>query len=106
MGKRPSIGGTHELAAPSFYNTPRQRPKQIFGSALAWGYDGCMRLSIDATRCQGHGRCYELAPEVIRPDDEGHADLVATTGDVRPEDEKAVEAVVRNCPERALLVTG
>ena len=47
-------------------------------------YDGCMRLSIDATRCQGHGRCYELAPEVIRASDEGHVDLVATTGDVRP----------------------
>ena len=103
-----SVGGVG-LQAPEVadYGSPRRvlarrplimRPKQIFGSTLAWGYDGCMRLNIDATRRQGHGRCYEFAPEVIRPNDEGHADLVATTRDVRPEDEKAVEAVVRNWP--------
>ena len=76
-----SVGGVG-LQAPEVadYGSPRRvlarrplimRPKQIFGSTLAWGYDGCMRLSIDATRRQGHGRCYEFAPEVIRPNDEG-----------------------------------
>ncbi len=68
------------------------------------GYHSGMRLSIDVTRCEGHGRCYELAPEVIRPDDVGHADLVETTGDVGPENEGAVVAAVRNCPERALVL--
>lgn len=63
-----------------------------------------MRLIIDATRCEGHGRCYDLAPDVLRPDELGHAALVRLGGEVAPDDEASAEAAVRNCPERALTL--
>ncbi|MGH9060401.1 MAG: ferredoxin, partial [Acidimicrobiales bacterium] len=31
-----------------------------------------MRVQIDSQRCQGHGRCYSLAPDVYDCDDEGY----------------------------------
>jgi len=29
-----------------------------------------MRIVVDHEKCQGHGRCYDLAPEVFRADDD------------------------------------
>jgi len=63
-----------------------------------------MRLTLVPELCAGHGRCYELAPELVEPDDEGHALLLAT-GELPPEDETAAAAAVRNCPERALTIS-
>jgi ferredoxin len=63
-----------------------------------------MRLLIDVDRCEGHGRCYDLAPELFRPDDEGHAELVEPAGEVPASHETSALAAVRNCPERALTV--
>ena len=60
-----------------------------------------MRIVIDADRCSGHGRCYDLAPHLFAPDDDGHATLVSD-GAVAPEDDAAAAAAVRNCPEQAL----
>ena len=31
------------------------------------------RVCVDADRCEGHGRCYTLAPDVFDADDVGHA---------------------------------
>ncbi|HJU00019.1 MAG TPA: ferredoxin, partial [Actinomycetes bacterium] len=40
--------------------------------------------------CQGHGRCYSLAPGLFGCDDEGYAVLEpAATGEIAPEDEAA-----------------
>jgi ferredoxin len=63
-----------------------------------------MLLTIDTARCEGHGRCYDLAPTLIQPDDEGHADLVDSTGEVRPGQEASALTAVRNCPEHALTL--
>jgi ferredoxin len=63
-----------------------------------------MRLTIDIASCEGHGRCYDLAPTLFRPDDEGHAELVAPAGDVAAKDEATALAAVRNCPEHALTL--
>jgi ferredoxin len=58
------------------------------------------RIDLDA--CQGHGRCYNLAPAVFRPtDDVGRAEVipgVEITDDERP----AVERAVAACPEMAI----
>ena len=35
-----------------------------------------MHVSIDSDKCQGHGRCYSLAPAVFDSDDEGYAILL------------------------------
>ena len=61
-----------------------------------------MQIKIDVGRCEGHGRCYDVAPGVFEPDDEGHAVLIDTSGAVAADQEAAVSKAVRNCPERAL----
>jgi len=61
-----------------------------------------VRVVLDVSRCQGHGRCYDLAPEVFAPDDVGHALLIDTDGVIRPDDEARARDAVRNCPEQAL----
>jgi ferredoxin len=64
-------------------------------------YDSGVRISVDAGRCEGHGRCYDLAAELFQPDDEGHALLIGD-GTVPAEHEAKAVAAVRNCPEQAL----
>ncbi|HEX5944954.1 MAG TPA: ferredoxin [Acidimicrobiales bacterium] len=61
-----------------------------------------MRVSVDADRCQGHARCWDICPEVFDLDDEGHA--LVTSSDVPPGLEDKVRDAVRNCPERAITV--
>jgi ferredoxin len=62
------------------------------------------RVSVDPGRCQGHARCITFAPDVFDFDDEGYAFV--------PEDKSRytalthdVELAVKNCPERAILVS-
>jgi ferredoxin len=58
---------------------------------------------IDLGRCQGHGRCALLAPDVFDVDDSGHSTLLV---DEVPADTLAdVEEAVSTCPERALSLT-
>ena len=61
-----------------------------------------MRIVVDVERCQGHGRCYDLAPEVFGDDDEGHVTVLVPDGHVAAGDEVQAALAVRNCPERAL----
>jgi ferredoxin len=63
-----------------------------------------MRVLIDAELCQGHGRCYDLAPDVFGEDDDGYATLLCPSG---VPDELADDArlAVLNCPEEALSIT-
>jgi ferredoxin len=61
-----------------------------------------MELAVDADRCQGHGRCYDLAPELFDADEEGHAVLLTPGGQVGAEAEAAAARAVRSCPEQAL----
>ena len=35
-----------------------------------------MRITLDSNACQGHGRCYALAPTLFDTDDEGYAVLL------------------------------
>ena len=60
-----------------------------------------MKVAVDRGRCQGHGRCYDLAPDVFEPDDRGRVDL-AVTGELSPELEPDARIGVQNCPESAL----
>ena len=61
-----------------------------------------MEIAVDHHRCQGHGRCYDLAPEVFGADDDGHVVLLVPDGRVPPDAEPQAILAVRNCPERAL----
>ena len=60
-----------------------------------------MHVTLDSTSCQGHGRCYALAPQVFDTDDEGYAVLLVT-GDVPAELEGAAQLAADNCPEYAI----
>jgi ferredoxin len=62
-----------------------------------------MKMQIDSGRCQGHGRCYDLAPELFGEDDEGYGTVLGdgTVPDGARQDARRAAA---NCPERAIDV--
>lgn len=63
-----------------------------------------MKIAYDRTACQGHNRCYGLAPELFDVDDEGYAVLLVT-GDVPVELEEKAQLCADNCPEYAIEIT-
>jgi len=62
-----------------------------------------VKLQIDSERCQGHGRCYDLAPELFGDDDEGYGTVLGD-GTVLPGTEQDARRAVANCPERAIAL--
>ncbi|GAA1018016.1 ferredoxin [Acrocarpospora pleiomorpha] len=62
-----------------------------------------MKVKIDSERCQGHGRCYDLAPDLFGADDEGYG-LVTGDGTVPEDHERVTELAASNCPERAIEI--
>ena len=60
-----------------------------------------MRVTIDSEKCQGHNRCYALAPELFDVDDYGTA-MVIGDGTVPPDLEDKARLAVVNCPEFAI----
>jgi ferredoxin len=62
-----------------------------------------MKVHLDRERCQGHGRCYVLAPAVFASDDDGYGLVIDP--DVPAEHEEAAVIGAGNCPEDAIEVT-
>ena len=62
-----------------------------------------MRVVIDAARCQGHNRCYAIAPELFDVDDYGQS-VVLGAGTVPPELVERARLAVANCPEYAISI--
>lgn len=60
-----------------------------------------MKVQISSERCQGHGRCYDLAPGLFGDDDDGYG-KVLSDGTVPPGDEHDARLAAANCPERAI----
>lgn len=62
------------------------------------------RLHLDWTRCDGHGSCAELLPDVLAVDDFGYPVPRAADRDpaVPRRDEDAARHAVRSCPVMAL----
>mgnify|MGYP003332715766 CR=1 FL=1 len=63
-----------------------------------------MRIHVDSEKCQGHNRCYALAPELFDVDDYGNA-VVIGDGTVPAELEERAKLVVANCPEFAITIS-
>ncbi len=63
-----------------------------------------MRVHVVAEKCQGHNRCYAIAPELFDVDDFGNAHEL--NDGVVPEglEDKARNAAA-NCPEFAIEIT-
>lgn len=64
-----------------------------------------MQVQIDDEKCQGHGRCYALAPTVFEPDEIGQGTVVGD-GVVAAADEERARLAVANCPEQAITLSG
>jgi ferredoxin len=62
-----------------------------------------VRVQVDQEKCQGHNRCYALAPELFDVDDFGTAHAL-NDGVVPPELEDKARLAVANCPEYAISV--
>jgi ferredoxin len=58
-----------------------------------------MNIILDRPRCEGHGLCEEVAPQLMHLDDEGELvlDIEQVDGDL-----EAAKAAVRVCPVAAL----
>ncbi len=62
-----------------------------------------MRIRFDRDLCQGHNRCYILAPELFDTDDEGYA-VLRVEGPVPPDLEEKARLAADNCPEFAIEI--
>jgi ferredoxin len=63
-----------------------------------------MRVHVDTEKCQGHNRCYALAPELFDVDDYGTA-IVLNDGVVSAGLEDKAQLALANCPEYAITIT-
>jgi ferredoxin len=63
---------------------------------------GVVKVRVDPSHCVGHGRCYELAPEVFDEDERGHCRILHP--EIAPELEERARLGETNCPERAISV--
>lgn len=62
-----------------------------------------MRVRVDDDRCEGHGRCYAVAPELFEPDEIGNGVAVGD-GVVPAGMERAARLAAENCPEQAVII--
>lgn len=62
-----------------------------------------MKIHLDADKCQGHGRCYSLAPELFDCDDLGQA-VVVVTGELDESQLTKANLAAGNCPEFAIEI--
>jgi ferredoxin len=61
------------------------------------------RVHVDPDKCQGHNRCYAIAPELFDVDDMGFASERGD-GTVPEELLDAARRAVANCPEYAITL--
>lgn len=62
-----------------------------------------MRVHVDRDKCQGHNRCFALAPELFEIDEYGYSSEV--NDGVVPEGlEDTARLAVANCPEYAISI--
>ncbi len=63
-----------------------------------------LQVAVDADRCQGHNRCFAIAPEVFDVDELGNAVVI---GDGVVDEDLATKArsAAANCPEYAITIT-
>jgi ferredoxin len=59
-----------------------------------------MALSIDSNRCQGHGRCIAVNPDLFDIDDDGYGVVRNPTPGAEFADD--VSAAIGACPEEAI----
>jgi ferredoxin len=66
--------------------------------------EATFRVHVDPDKCQGHNRCYSVAPDLFELDDLGMSSEIGTgivTGDLI----EAARLAEANCPEHAISLT-
>jgi len=81
----------------------RIRKKKLSSRTISQ-YGQAMQVHLDAGLCQGHNRCYALAPELFDVDDLGQAVLLVE-GEVPDELRDKARLAAANCPEFAITIT-
>jgi len=61
-----------------------------------------VKIRVDPDKCQGHARCYGLAPELFDVDDYGQSTVIVD--EVPPELEDKARLAIANCPEYAIEI--
>ena len=64
-----------------------------------------MRLTVDGLSCMGHGRCYQMAPDLLTDDEEGYVTIRDRTIDVPAAQAEAAEDAAATCPEQAITLS-
>jgi ferredoxin len=63
-----------------------------------------VKIRIDPDKCQGHARCFALAPELFAVDDYGQASVIVD--EVPAELVDRATLAIANCPEYAIERVG
>jgi ferredoxin len=62
-----------------------------------------VRLCVDPDKCEGHNRCYSIAPELFEVDEFGLA-TTKNDGLVPKGMEDKADLAIANCPEFAISI--
>jgi ferredoxin len=65
---------------------------------------GKLKVGVQSDRCQGHNRCYAIAPELFEIDELGNS-KARGDGAVAAALEDKARLAVKNCPEHAIRLT-
>jgi ferredoxin len=60
-----------------------------------------VKVRVNPERCQGHGRCYDLADDLFGEDGEGYGRVLGD-GTASPGKDRQARLAVLNCPEHAV----
>lgn len=63
-----------------------------------------MKLTVDAGLCRGHGRCYNLAEDLLEDDDEGFVTARGRIIDVPDDQVDDARNAAGSCPEGAITL--
>jgi ferredoxin len=63
-----------------------------------------VKLAVDGRSCMGHGRCYQVASDLLTFDDEGYVTIRDATIDVPDDQIEAAEDAAGTCPEQAITL--
>jgi ferredoxin len=63
-----------------------------------------VRLAVDGSSCMGHGRCYQIASDLLTFDEEGYVTIRDAAIDVPDDQLEAAEDAAATCPEQAITL--
>jgi ferredoxin len=65
-----------------------------------------VKVVIDVDACTGHGRCYEVAPDLFEADPESGYGSVIHAGDLDTSQQESATRATNVCPEGAIALVG